>query len=44
MKVCLVYSDIGGVEHYGARKYYHGLGYLSSVLKRAGRLSSTNIR
>ena len=36
MKVCLVYSDIGGVEHYGARKYYHGLGYLSSVLKRAG--------
>jgi len=36
MKVCLVYSDIGGVERYGARKYYHGLGYLSSVLKRAG--------
>jgi anaerobic magnesium-protoporphyrin IX monomethyl ester cyclase len=36
MKVCLVYCDIGGVEHYGARKYYHGLGYLSSVLKRAG--------
>jgi anaerobic magnesium-protoporphyrin IX monomethyl ester cyclase len=35
MKVCLVYSDIGGVERYGARKYYHGLGYLSSVLKRA---------
>jgi len=36
MKVCLVYADIGGVEHYGTRKYYHGLGYLSSVLKRAG--------
>jgi anaerobic magnesium-protoporphyrin IX monomethyl ester cyclase len=36
MKVCLVYCDIGGVEHYGTRKYYHGLGYLSSVLKRAG--------
>jgi anaerobic magnesium-protoporphyrin IX monomethyl ester cyclase len=36
MKVCLVYPDIGGVEHYGARKYYHGLGYLSSVLKQAG--------
>ncbi len=36
MKICLVYSDIGGVEHYGARKYYHGLGYLSSVLKHAG--------
>lgn len=36
MKVCLVYSDVGGVAHYGARKYYHGLGYLSSVLKQAG--------
>lgn len=36
MKVCLVYPDIGGVEHYGARKFYHGLGYISSVLKRAG--------
>jgi len=36
MKVCLIYSDVGGVEHYGARKYYQGLGYLSSVLKCAG--------
>jgi anaerobic magnesium-protoporphyrin IX monomethyl ester cyclase len=36
MKVCLVYPDIGGVEHSGARKFYHGLGYISSVLKRAG--------
>ncbi len=36
MKVCLVYADIGGLEHYGARKYYHGVGYLSSVLKQAG--------
>jgi len=36
MRVCLVYSDIGGVEHYGTRKYYHGLGYLSGVLKLAG--------
>lgn len=36
MKICLVYSDVGGVAHYGARKYYHGLGYLSSVLKHAG--------
>lgn len=36
MRVCLVYSDVGGVAHYGARKYYHGLGYLSSVLKQAG--------
>lgn len=34
MRVCLVYPDIGGVEYYGARKYYHGLGYLSSVLKQ----------
>ena len=36
MRVCLVYPDIGGIEHYGARKYYHGLGYLSGVLKQAG--------
>ena len=36
MRVCLVYPDIGGVEHYGARKYYHGLGYISGVLKQAG--------
>jgi len=36
MKVCLVYCDVGGIEHYGALKYYHGLGYLSAVLKRAG--------
>jgi radical SAM superfamily enzyme YgiQ (UPF0313 family) len=36
MRVCLVYPDIGGVEHYGARKYYHGLGYISSVLKQGG--------
>ena len=36
MKVCLLYPDIGGVEHYGARKYYHGLGYVSAVLKRGG--------
>jgi anaerobic magnesium-protoporphyrin IX monomethyl ester cyclase len=36
MKVCLVYPDIGGVKRYGARKYYHGLGHISSVLKQAG--------
>ena len=36
MKVCFVYPDVGGVEHYGARKYYHGLGYISGVLKAAG--------
>jgi radical SAM superfamily enzyme YgiQ (UPF0313 family) len=36
MKVCLIYSDIGGVEQYGTRKYYHGLGSISSVLKAAG--------
>jgi len=40
MRVCLVYSDIGGVERYGARKYYHGLGYLSSVLKEGGHETS----
>ena len=36
MRVCFVYPDIGGMERYGAHKYYHGLGYLSSVLKLAG--------
>jgi anaerobic magnesium-protoporphyrin IX monomethyl ester cyclase len=36
VRICFVYPDIGGVEQYGARKFYHGVGYLSSVLKRAG--------
>jgi len=36
MRICFVYPDIGGVEHYGSRKFYHGIGYLSSVLKQAG--------
>lgn len=40
MKVTLVYPDVGGVEHYGARKFYHGLGYLSSMLKKAGHSTS----
>lgn len=40
MKLALVYPDVGGVEHYGARKFYHGLGYLSSVLKQAGHKTS----
>lgn len=40
MRVTLVYPDVGGVEHYGARKFYHGLGYLSSVLKKAGHQTS----
>lgn len=36
MRVLFVYPDIEGVARYGARKYYHGLGYLSAVLKQAG--------
>jgi radical SAM superfamily enzyme YgiQ (UPF0313 family) len=32
----LIYSDIGGVEQYGTRKYYHGLGSISGVLKAEG--------
>jgi len=36
MRITLVYPDIEGVARYGARKYYHGLGYLSSVLRAAG--------
>ena len=40
MRVLFVYPDIGGVEHYGARKYYHGIGYISAVLKRAGHATN----
>ena len=40
MRVCFVYPDVGGVEHYGTRKFYHGIGYLSSVLKQAGHETS----
>lgn len=36
MKVLFVYSDISGLERYGARKYYSGIGSLSAVLKAAG--------
>jgi len=36
MRVLLVYSDVSGVERYGARKFYHGVAYLSAVLKHAG--------
>ncbi len=36
MNVLLVYSDLGGVERYGAKKFYAGLGSLSAVLKAAG--------
>ena len=36
MKVLFVYPDIEGVEHYGARKFYHGLAYLSAMVKRDG--------
>ncbi|MGQ9517249.1 MAG: B12-binding domain-containing radical SAM protein [Anaerolineae bacterium] len=40
MRVLFVYPDIGGVGHYGARKYYHGIGYISAVLKQAGHAAS----
>ncbi|NLS77031.1 MAG: radical SAM protein [Chloroflexi bacterium] len=40
MKICFVYPDIDGAEHYGARKYYHGLGYISAVLRQAGHETS----
>ena len=36
MKILFVYSDISGTEHYGAKKYYSGLGSISAVLKEAG--------
>ncbi len=40
MKVCFVYPDIEGTERYGAKKFYQGIGYLSSVLKKAGHVTS----
>lgn len=40
MNVCFVYPDIEGAEHYGTRKYYHGIGYLSSMLKQNGHQTS----
>ena len=36
MRVLFVYSDIGGAERYGTKKFYSGLGSLSAVLKAAG--------
>ncbi len=36
MRVCFVYPDVGGVDQYGARKYYHGIGYISAFLKAHG--------
>ena len=36
MRILFVYPDVGGAEQYGTRKYYHGVGYLSSVLRQAG--------
>lgn len=40
MRVCFVYADVGGVEQYGARKFYHGVAFLSSILKAAGHETS----
>jgi len=40
MKVCFVYPDIEGAAVYGAKKFYHGIGYLSSVLKQAGHATA----
>jgi len=40
MRVCFVYPDIEGAQHYGSKKYYHGIGYLSSVLKANGHQTS----
>ena len=40
MRITFLYSDVGGVERYGARKFYHGVGYVSAVLKEAGHETS----
>ena len=36
LRVLFVYSDISGLERYGGKKYYSGIGSLSAVLKAAG--------
>ena len=36
MNVTFVYPDVEGVQYYGARKFYHGIGYLSSILRAEG--------
>ncbi len=36
MIILFIYPDIEGVKHYGARKFYHGLAYLSAVVKQDG--------
>jgi radical SAM superfamily enzyme YgiQ (UPF0313 family) len=36
MKILFVYPDIEGVEHYGSHKFYHGLAYLSAMVKQDG--------
>ncbi|MBI4319110.1 MAG: cobalamin B12-binding domain-containing protein [Chloroflexi bacterium] len=40
MRVCFVYPDVEGAHRYGAKKFYHGIGYLSSVLKEKGHHTS----
>lgn len=40
MNVTFVYPDVEGVQYYGARKFYHGIGYLSSVLRADGHNTS----
>ncbi|MCD6520534.1 MAG: radical SAM protein [Anaerolineae bacterium] len=36
MRILFVYSDISGAEHYGAKKFYSGLGLISAVLRQEG--------
>ena len=36
LRILLIYSDISGVERYGSRKYYSGLGSITAVLRAAG--------
>jgi radical SAM superfamily enzyme YgiQ (UPF0313 family) len=39
VKILFVYSDISGAEHYGAKKYYSGIGSLSAVLRAGGHVT-----
>jgi anaerobic magnesium-protoporphyrin IX monomethyl ester cyclase len=40
MKICFIYPDVEGVEQYGFRKFYHGIGSISSCLKAGGHDTS----
>jgi len=40
MNITFVYPDVEGIQYYGTKKFYHGIGYLSSVLRAKGHKTS----